>query len=193
MIVGLGMMFSEGILLRLLIRYFTERQLLIGGLVVFAVALLILGTANDGWQLYAAVSLSLVYGVIQPALMTLVSNAVTARQQGIVQGQINSVKAIAEGLAPAFGGVAMMLFEDSAVPGCPFIACSGLVLAAAYTAHGLAPDAEAWQHVHEDQEPTDLQMDDEQTRIMTASGKCEIPQEQFEPSVYMHKEMKNQS
>merc|ERR1711959_371753 len=80
MIVGIGMMISEGILIRALIRFFSEKKLMVLALGVFTVFVSLLGLAYEGWHLYVATSLSVIYGMAQPLLAAMVSKAAPTTQ-----------------------------------------------------------------------------------------------------------------
>ena len=137
MIVGIGMMISEGILIRALIRFFSEKKLMVLALGVFTVFMSLFGLAYEGWHLYVATSLSIIYGMAQPLLAAMVSKAAATTEQGQAQSSINGIKAISEGFAPVLAGCAMYLSEDFAMPGLPFLLAATLVAAAAYIAYNI--------------------------------------------------------
>ena len=170
MIVGIGMMISEGILLRLMVCCMSERHILIVALSVFAIFLFLLGIATEGWHVYTATCLSLVYGMTQPALTSLVSHATPANRQGQVQGAINSVRAIAEGVAPVFAGVAMLGFEGTEFPGAPFVFCSALVVAAVFVAVGIDTSEPTTWLVVANESGSDDENWDENNQMMARKG-----------------------
>lgn len=157
MIVGIGMMISEGLIIRFLLRFTGEKQVLIIGMSFFFLLLLVLGTATQGWMVYCGVSFAIGSGMTQPAITSLVSRAVREDEQGLAQGSINSVRAIAEAIGPLVAGALMMLFEGSTLPGGSFLVCALIAAAAIYVAFNIEdfPNQAPWQKI-ENSEGGDL-------------------------------------
>lgn len=90
-----------------------ERHLLIFGLLFSITEQALLSLAVSKWQAIAAVSLSSFAGVSFPAISSLKSTHASADQQGLVQGALAGIRAVASGLGPL--GLAQ-LFAMSTTP-----------------------------------------------------------------------------
>lgn len=90
----------QAALLPLLVRLLGERRLLLLGLVFSAVEQALLATARAKGQAYAAIALGSIASVSFPAISALKSMHVAQDQQGLVQGALAGIRALAAGLGP---------------------------------------------------------------------------------------------
>ncbi|MFI4930051.1 MAG: MFS transporter [Burkholderiales bacterium] len=133
--VGLVSAFSQGVLLKQLLRRFTPQQLAITGLLVGATTYLGFGLATEGWMLFAVISLGLLGGAAQAAMQSIVSNAADPTRQGQTMGAVASLSSLMAVFAPV---VALELLRwvshrpaGDWLIGLPFFVCSALQLTAA--------------------------------------------------------------
>lgn len=124
---GMATMISEGLLVRWFVPLLGERDTIRLGLVGFAAQCLVIGTAQTITGIWLSIFFALFSNLVYPSLASLVSRSVSTVDQGMAQGSINGVKALTEGFGPLLFGILMHLFEDSAMPGAPYIIAAGVV------------------------------------------------------------------
>ena len=136
--VGLVSAFSQGVLLKQLLRRFTPQQLAIMGLLVGAATYLGFGLATEGWMVYAVISFGLLGGAAQAAMQSIVSNAADPTRQGQTMGAVASLSSLMAVFAPV---VSLELLRwvshrpaGDWLIGLPFFVCSALQLTAATVA-----------------------------------------------------------
>jgi DHA1 family tetracycline resistance protein-like MFS transporter len=83
-----------------MVKLLGERRLLVTGLMFSLTEQVLLGLAATKAQAVAAVSLSAFAGVSFPALSSLKSTHASADEQGLVQGALAGIRALASGLGP---------------------------------------------------------------------------------------------
>jgi DHA1 family tetracycline resistance protein-like MFS transporter len=134
-IVGLLIAFSQGVLVRPVVARLGERRTLMISLTVAVLGMLLFGCAGQGWMMYAVTGLyCLGLGLLNPAAQGLMSRAVPATHQGLLQGALTSVMTgtaivgplLANGLFSAF----ISPLTPVNVPGAPFFVGSLLCLVA---------------------------------------------------------------
>ena len=102
-LVGLVATVVQGAFLKRLLGRFGEVRLALTGLAVGTVAYLLYGLAQHGWMMYAIIVGNFLSFAVGPALQGVVSNAVTASEQGVTLGALNSVQSIMFVVAPSIG------------------------------------------------------------------------------------------
>jgi DHA1 family tetracycline resistance protein-like MFS transporter len=147
-IVGLLFAFSQGALVRPMVSRFGERVTLLASLVVAVVGMLLFGLASEGWMMYAVTAVyCLGLGLLGPAAQGLMSQAVPANEQGLLQGAMTSTMTAAAIIGPlaANGSFAIFISPQSplTLPGAPFFLGSILCLAALVLAWRGSPHAAA--------------------------------------------------
>ncbi|MCA9911214.1 MAG: MFS transporter [Anaerolineae bacterium] len=109
-IIGLIIVIVQGGLIYPLLRFFSESQLTLAGMVLFAIGFcfyaLIPSTRSNGTLLAAVIVLPFGNALITPTIASLTSQAVGPREQGRVQGGSQSVQAFARVIGPTLGGYA---------------------------------------------------------------------------------------
>lgn len=90
----------QALLLPSLTKLLGERHLLVFGLLFSITEQTLLALSVNKWQAISAVSLSAFAGVSFPAISSLKSTHARADQQGLVQGALAGIRAVASGLGP---------------------------------------------------------------------------------------------
>jgi DHA1 family tetracycline resistance protein-like MFS transporter len=138
-IVGVLMAVSEGVLVRPMVARFGEVRTLIVALVFAVVGMLLFGLASQGWMMYAVTAVyCLGLGLLNPSVQGLMSRAVAANEQGLLQGAMSSIMTgtavVGPPLANGLFAVAIDPRAPVALPGVPFFVGSLLCLAAQWLA-----------------------------------------------------------
>jgi len=122
--VGLMAAIAQGGLVRVVVPALGERLTINIGIAVAAVSMVLLAFAVTPWMVYAiAVPYVLGWGLTAPAVQALVTRAVPASEQGILQGAISSTRT-ATGIAasPVSGGLFAYFISANAPAHIPGIA-----------------------------------------------------------------------
>jgi len=138
-VVGLLFAISQGALVRPAVARFGELRTLTGALVVAVIGMLLFGVASQGWMMYTVTALyCLGLGLLNPAVQGLMSRAVSANEQGLLQGAMTSVMTGTAIIGPPVAnGLFALAISDNApviLPGAPFFLGSILCLAALWLA-----------------------------------------------------------
>jgi DHA1 family tetracycline resistance protein-like MFS transporter len=138
-VVGLLFAVSQGALVRPVVARFGELRTLTGALVVAVIGMLLFGLASQGWMMYAVTALyCLGLGLLNPAVQGLMSRAVAANEQGLLQGAMTSVMTGTAIVGPPItNGLFALAISETApltLPGAPFFLGSVLCLAALWLA-----------------------------------------------------------
>lgn len=139
-LLGAANLVVQAALLPSMAYFLGERRLLITGLLFSIIEQAMLALVTTKWQALAAVSLGSLAGVSFPAISSIKSTHSRPDQQGLVQGALAGIRALATGLGPlAFALLFSSCTKTSAVfgyhPGIIFWTTCGLtVLAAAVAA-----------------------------------------------------------
>jgi DHA1 family tetracycline resistance protein-like MFS transporter len=139
MISGIGMAVVQGGLVRVVVPRLGERRALVLGLVIGVIGQASLGLAAQGWIMMAILVPMSLAGLAGPSVQAIVSREVSAKEQGELQGAINSLNGLAAIFGPLLGTNLLAKFgaPDSSprIPGSSFFAASafnvlGLCIAA---------------------------------------------------------------
>jgi len=91
-IVGVIFVVGQGWFTRILLPRIGERRAILIGLGVSVVVSVLYGLVNKGWMLYCVMPLAISgWTVAQPAVQGLMSRAVPANEQGLLQGAVSSI------------------------------------------------------------------------------------------------------
>lgn len=90
----------QALLLPSLTKLLGERYLLVFGLMFSITEQALLSLSSVKWQAISAVSLSAFAGVSFPAISSLKSTHASPEQQGLVQGALAGIRAVAAGVGP---------------------------------------------------------------------------------------------
>lgn len=123
--IGLSMAFTQGYLVRKMVKVVDEANLMILGAAILVLGLFMLPFAPWRWILLPLLILSVGQGLSSPCVMSLISRSAGERSQGNVLGTSQSASALARIVGPAFGGV---FFDIN--PRLPFWAAAAIMLIA---------------------------------------------------------------
>jgi DHA1 family tetracycline resistance protein-like MFS transporter len=124
-IVGLLSAVVQGGLVRPVVARFGEARTLVGALVVATVSMILFGLATEGWMMYTVTAFyCLGLGLSGPAMQGLMSRAVPADEQGLLQGALASVSTGATIVGPLLAASLFGYFVGPTapivLPGAPF-------------------------------------------------------------------------
>lgn len=129
--VGVMFVVGQGVMPRFLVPKLGERRAVIVSLAVSVVMLILYGTIPEGWMIYPIMALGCFGWVMgAPALMSLLSRAVAADEQGLLQGALASVQGLTSIAGPPIWTGLFGYFVSPAapiiVPGAAFFAASAV-------------------------------------------------------------------
>ena len=137
-VVGIAFAIVSALLTGPIVKKFGERNCLIFGLIIGAVAFLLYGLATQGWMMYAIIISSSIGGVSGPSLQAIITRLIPSNEQGAVQGALNSLQSVATIIGPLIATNLFGYFTSEAapvkIPGAAFLASSLLVAIAAIMA-----------------------------------------------------------
>jgi DHA1 family tetracycline resistance protein-like MFS transporter len=115
--VGVLFVFTQGVLVRVVVPKLGEWRTLTMGLAIAAVCMATIAFANQGWMLYVIiVPYVLGWGLSGPAIQALVTRAVPRNEQGILQGAITSAATASGVVAAPLSGALFGWFIGPATP-----------------------------------------------------------------------------
>ncbi|MGD0526902.1 MAG: TCR/Tet family MFS transporter [Polyangiaceae bacterium] len=138
MVVGLATAVVQGGLVRVAIPRLGERRALVIGFMMAITGHLLLGLATQGWMILVFIAPLALGGLAGPAVQAIISGAVGPKEQGELQGSLNSLGGIAAIIGPVIGTSLLARFgpPDASphIPGAAFFAAAafnllGLLLA----------------------------------------------------------------
>jgi len=154
--VGVIFVVGQGWFTRILIPRIGERRAIVVGLAVSVVVSVLYGSVTRGWMLYCVMPLAIAgWTVAQPAVQGLMSRAVPANEQGLLQGAIASVTSLTSIAGPPiWTGLFGYFVSPSApiiIPGAAFYVSAmvfllALVVAIIWETGSPQPTAAAPQH-----------------------------------------------
>jgi DHA1 family tetracycline resistance protein-like MFS transporter len=138
--VGLTAVLVQGVLLKHMLRLFSARTLVVGGLLASSATYLGYGLATQGWMLFVIiVAGNILAGGALAAVQGTISGAAGAHEQGRTLGSLGSVNSLMAVLAPVVAtplmGVVAHRPPGDWLMGLPFYFCALLQLVAAALAH----------------------------------------------------------
>jgi len=115
--IGVLFVFTQGVLVRTVIPRAGEWPVVIFGLGVATLCMIGLAFVTQSWMAYAImVPYILGWGMTGPAAQAIVTNAVPANEQGILQGALSSVQTATGVIAAPIGGSLFGYFISSKAP-----------------------------------------------------------------------------
>ena len=115
--VGVLFVFTQGVLVRVVVPKLGEWRTLTIGLAIAAVCMASISFINQGWMLYVViVPYVLGWGLSGPAIQALVTRAVPPNEQGILQGAITSAATASGVFAAPLSGALFGYFIGPATP-----------------------------------------------------------------------------
>ena len=95
----------QGGLIGRLVKYYGEAKIIIIGVIILAVALMVLQQASEIWMIYAAMGMfGIAMGLHTPAMQSLFSRIAPEGRQGEVMGAAQSANSLARVIGPAWAG-----------------------------------------------------------------------------------------
>lgn len=126
-------MLVQGLVVGQVAKRLGDRRTMLIGLLGGASGLFAMGLADTGWLFALSLLPNAMWGLAMPTLQALMTQRVSAREQGQLQGANNSVASVAGVASPLFFG---WMYEVSVgrLPGLPFFIATLVMLAAASVA-----------------------------------------------------------
>ena len=125
-VVGLLIVFTEGVLVRWMVPRLGEVRMLNIGLVVGGLCMVLIAFATEPWMAYVGISFYIMgWGVVGPAARAMASRSVAANEQGILQGAIGSLTTATGVIGPPVAAGLFGYFVGPSTPvvfpGAPYI------------------------------------------------------------------------
>lgn len=132
LVIGLLLVAIQGGLIRYLIPKFGVQKNIIGGLLFYTLGLFLMAFAARGWQVYVFMIPYCLGGISGPALQSFITEKVSKKQQGELQGVLASINSFSIIVGPLFLSYIFRYFtaKSSLVyfPGAPYIVAGILML-----------------------------------------------------------------
>ncbi len=135
--VGLVMSISQGILTGLLVPKIGEVRALKISILINCLGFLGFALATKGWMMYAIVTATCVSGLAGPSIQSLIARKVQTKQQGKLQGTLNSIASLTAIIAPLLysnlfahfaGSRSVMFFPGAAYTMAAIVSAGALVV-----------------------------------------------------------------
>ena len=149
MAVGVVFIVGQGVMTRVVVKRLGERRTAFLGLTVAPIAYVLYGLAYEGWMIYVIMLLGLIgWTVAGPAVQAMISRAVPANEQGLLQGAMGSINSLAGIVGPPLWNGLFGYFVSPAapfiLPGAAFFgAAIVMLMALALALKKLGPELEA--------------------------------------------------
>jgi DHA1 family tetracycline resistance protein-like MFS transporter len=115
--VGVLFVFTQGVLVRYVVPKLGEWRTVAVGLAVSAVCMAAIGFITEGWMIYViTVPYVFGWGLISPAIQSMVTRAVPKNEQGILQGAMSSVGTFTGVVGPPVSGALFAYFVGPTTP-----------------------------------------------------------------------------
>ena len=145
---GISTMFSEGVLVRIIVPVLGEAQSMRLGLLAFAAQCAVVAFSTEPTMIFVSVLFSMFANLVYPSVSSLVSKIVEGDMQGEALGALNGIKAVTEGFGPLVFGLLMGLYEHHPLPGGPYLLACVLSLWAFLHCYELPPEPEVLSAKH---------------------------------------------
>jgi len=139
---GFATMFSEGVLVRIIVPLIGETNSIRLGLAAFGIQCIVVAFSRTSTAIFVSVLFSMFANLVYPSISSLVSKIVEEDMQGEALGALNGIKALTEGFGPLSFGLFMSLYEKSSIPGAPYLIASVLSFWALLHCYELPPEPE---------------------------------------------------
>jgi DHA1 family tetracycline resistance protein-like MFS transporter len=144
-LVGVCGMIVQGGLVRPAVKRLGARQTLFIGLVAGFAGFVVAGIAPTGWAFICGIPLLSLWGLTGPAVQSLMTQRVSASEQGRLQGATSSLTGVAQMIGPSLFTYTFALFigpkQPIHLPGAPFLLAGALLVLAIGVAIRSAQDA----------------------------------------------------
>jgi DHA1 family tetracycline resistance protein-like MFS transporter len=137
--IGVLLIGIQGGLIRLVIPKLGQERSIVVGLLFYAVGLVLIAFAGQGWMMYLYMIPYCLGGISGPALQGLITSKVEANEQGELQGSLNSLLSITTVIGPLLMSSLFAHFTNPKVssiyfPGAPYLLGAILMLISTFIA-----------------------------------------------------------
>jgi DHA1 family tetracycline resistance protein-like MFS transporter len=118
---GVVTMFSEGVLVRVIVPRIGEMNAIRLGLLAFSVQCAVVAFSTTPGMVFVSMMFSMLSNLVYPSVSSLVSKVVEEDGVGEALGALNGIKALTEGFGPLLFGLIMSLYSHHPMPGAPYL------------------------------------------------------------------------
>lgn len=118
---GLATIFSEAVLVRIIVPRIGETASMRIGLIAFSMQCIVVACGKKPEWIFVSLFFSMFANLFYPSVSSLVSKIVPEQHLGESLGALNGVKALTEGFGPLFFGLIMALYDHTPMPGAPYL------------------------------------------------------------------------
>ena len=133
--VGILVAIVQGGLIGVLVKKLGEHKVIVGGFLLWTIGMALFAFSSEGWMLYAFMIPYALGGVAGPTLQGILSNQVSEKEQGNLQGALTSLISLTSILGPFVATALFYSFTGdhslTYFPGAPFISAAIFLLIAA--------------------------------------------------------------
>jgi MFS transporter, DHA1 family, tetracycline resistance protein len=142
-VVGICQIICSAVLVGPIVARLGERRALLTGLFFAAVGFAMYGFAGSMWMMFAAIAVNSLWSLAGPTSQALMTQRVSASEQGELQGAIASLRGIAMIIGPQiFASVfAFFIAPEHLMPSAPWYLASALLVISFAVAWSVATDA----------------------------------------------------
>jgi len=134
--VGITSALVQGFGLRLIVPKLGERRTVMLGVAGLVTAAALYTVASATWEVYLAIAIGALSGMVQPSISAMNSRAVDARSQGELQGATQSINSIAAIIGPPLYTQTLARFSGPGailnLPGVTMLLAAGISVAAMF-------------------------------------------------------------
>jgi DHA1 family tetracycline resistance protein-like MFS transporter len=134
--VGITSALVQGFGLRLIVPKLGERRTVMLGVAGLVTAAVLYTVASATWEVYLAIAIGALSGMVQPSISAMNSRAVDARSQGELQGATQSINSIAAIIGPPLYTQTLARFSGPGailnLPGVTMLLAAGISVAAMF-------------------------------------------------------------
>ena len=146
-VVGIASMITMALVIGPVVKHFGERHSLFAGLLLGAIGFALFGWAPTGWLFLLAIPINCLWALAGPPSQSMMTQRVSASEQGQLQGAIGSVRSIAMIAGPSLFSMTFAWFiapgRPLHLPGAPWYLAALMLLAALALARVIAPKGSA--------------------------------------------------
>jgi DHA1 family tetracycline resistance protein-like MFS transporter len=130
--IGVVLVAIQGGLIRYTIPKFGQKKNIVAGLLFYTAGLTLIAFVSSGWMMYLYMIPYCLGGISGPALQGLITGTVSPKEQGELQGSLNSLTSVAVIIGPLLMSSVFHLFThrntNTYFPGAPYILGALLML-----------------------------------------------------------------
>lgn len=118
-------MFSQTIMLGIMVRYWSNKQIMLWGLACMIMSMIVYCLSFAQWTSFISIGFACMSLTTFPAISSIKSNAVGADEQGLIQGSLYGVRSLGGGIGPLLftGLFSLFTWDDFPVyyPAAPYV------------------------------------------------------------------------